>query len=90
MGQKKGQTGNPEGRPKGSKNRTTKEAKQLLEQILLGQVDNIQAALNKLQKDPARFLDACAKMFTYVLPKKSDITSDDKPLKVVKISFKHD
>jgi hypothetical protein len=90
-GFQKGIVTNPNGRKKGTQNRTTKEAKELLEQILLGQIDNIQSAFEKLYtKDPAHYLDACAKLFTYVLPKKSDITSDDKPLKVIKISFKHD
>ena len=81
MAPKKGQTNNPHGRPKGVPNRTTKEAKELLEQILLGQVENIRDALDELkEKDVARFLDSCAKLFTYVLPKKTDITSDDKPI----------
>ena len=79
----KGNTNNPNGRPKGIPNRTTKEAKELLEQILLGQVENIRDALDELkEKDVARFLDSCAKLFTYVLPKKTDITSDDKPIQV--------
>ena len=77
----KGNTNNPNGRTKGSPNRTTKEAKLLLEQILLGQIDNINDAFNDLKgKDSGRFLDACSKMFTYVLPKKTDITTDDKPI----------
>jgi len=78
---KKGQSGNKDGRRKGALNRTTKEAKAVLERVLLGQVDNIENALVKLNtKDPARYLDACSKLFTYVLPKKTDITTDDKPI----------
>ena len=69
------------GRKKGIENRTTKEAKNILEQVLLGQVDNIKSALEKIKtKDPAKYLDACSKLFTYVLPKKTDITSGDKPI----------
>ena len=69
------------GRKKGIENRTTKEAKTILEQVLLGQVDNIKSALEKIKiKDPAKYLDACSKLFTYVLPKKADITSGDKPM----------
>ena len=73
----KGNTNNPNGRPAGVPNRTTKEAKEILERVLLGQVDNIKDALDKLKaKDQARYLDACSKLFTYVLPKKTDVTSD--------------
>lgn len=72
----KGKTNNPNGRTKGSPNKTTKEARELLEQVLLGQVDNIKAALEAIKiKDPAKYLDACSKLFTYVLPKKTDITT---------------
>lgn len=80
----KGKTNNPNGRPTGSQNRTTKEAKELLEQILLGEVDNIKSALEDVKKkDPAKYLDACSKLFTYVLPKKTDVTSGDKPISSV-------
>lgn len=75
---KKGQA---KGKPKGALNRTTKEAKELLEFIMFGQLDNMKDALNTLYtKDQSRYLDACSKLFTYVLPKKTDITSDDKPI----------
>jgi hypothetical protein len=65
-------------KPKGAVNRTTKEAKEFLEFIMFGQMDNMMDALNTLyEKDQARYLDACSKLFTYVLPKKTDITSGD-------------
>ena len=68
-------------KPKGAISRTTKESREFLEFIMFGQLDNMNDALNTLyNKDPSRYLDACAKLFTYVLPKKTDITSDDKPL----------
>lgn len=74
---KKGQGG----KPKGAKNRTTKEAKEFLEFVMFGQLENINSALITLhKKDPAKYLDACSKLFTYVLPKKTDVTSDDKPI----------
>jgi len=69
------------GRVSGTPNRTTAQAKLLLEQIMYGQLDNIHEALNELKaKDNGRYLDACSRMLTYVLPKKADITSDDKPI----------
>jgi hypothetical protein len=74
---KKGQGG----KPKGALNRTTKQAKEILEKVMFGQIENISSALDSLyQKDQARYLDACSKLFTYVLPKKTDVTSDDKPI----------
>jgi len=79
----KGNTNNPNGRPAGTPNKTTKQAKEILEQVLLGQVDNIKAALELVKdKDPARYLDACAKLFTYVLPKKADITTGGEKINV--------
>ena len=52
-------------------------------------IDNIEDALNKLKsKDAARYLDSCAKLFTYVLPKKTDITTDDKPIALPDIVIK--
>jgi hypothetical protein len=85
----KGKTNNPNGKPRGTQNRTTKEAKELLEHILLGQVDHINEALNHLRlRDPARYLDSCSKLFTYVLPKKTDVTSDGEKLAPPVIVFK--
>lgn len=79
-GRRKGTT-KTGGRTAGTPNRTTAQAKELLEQIMFGQIDNINEALNNLKdKDYAKYLDACSKLFTYVLPKKTDVTSDDKPI----------
>jgi hypothetical protein len=48
---------------------------------MFGQIDNINEALDNLkEKDYSRYLDACSKLFTYVLPKKTDITSDGKAI----------
>ena len=81
QGPGKGKTNNPAGKPKGTQNRTTKEARELLEKILFGQIDNINDSLNTLRKDSdAKYLDSISKLFTYVLPKKMDVTSDDKPI----------
>ena len=76
----KGISNNPAGKPKGAQNRTTKQAKELLEKILFGQLDNVNEMFEKLKKDPQKYIDAYSKMFGYVMPKKTDVTSDDKPL----------
>ena len=79
-GRKKGTT-KTGGRSAGTPNRTTAQAKELLEQIMFGQIDNINDALDNLKdKDYAKYLDACSKLFTYVLPKKTDVTSDGERL----------
>jgi hypothetical protein len=75
--------GESKGKPKGAVNRTTKEAKELLEKILFGQLDSINEALNEIKKkDPARYIEACSKLFTYVLPKKTDITTDGEKINI--------
>jgi len=78
----KGKSNNPKGKPPGALNRTTKEAKELLEKVLFGQLDNITAAFEALKSDPARYIDAYAKMFGYVMPKKTDITSDNEKIQI--------
>jgi hypothetical protein len=80
VGRKKGhpKTG---GRSKGVQNKTTQEAKELLNDVLSGEVDNIKDSLKRVRGDSdAKYLDALSKLFPYVFPKKSDITTDDKPL----------
>jgi hypothetical protein len=48
---------------------------------MFGQLDNMEEALDKLKdKDYSRYLDACSKLFTYVLPKQTDVTSDGKAI----------
>ena len=70
------------GRPKGVPNRTTQESRELLEQILFGQIDNIEQALAKLKKDSdPRYIDAVTKLFQFVLPKKTDVTTGGEKIK---------
>ncbi len=78
----KGKTNNPKGRTKGSPNRTTKEAKEFLEFVMFGQLDNINAAFEALKKEPHKYIDAYSKMFGYVMPKKTDITTKEKILNI--------
>lgn len=73
MGQKKGQTGNPDGRPKGSQNRTTREAKEFLKQILFNEFDNIQDSLKSARDESdSKYIDLLSKLLQYVLPKQTE------------------
>jgi len=68
-------------KPKGAVNRTTKEAKEFLEFMMFGQLENMNDALNTLyEKDKRNYIDACSKLFSYVLPKKTDLTSGDEKI----------
>lgn len=69
MPYKKGQSGNPDGKPKGAKNITTREAKELLNQVMFGELRNIQVALTNLRRDdPGKYLDVLSKLMKYSLP----------------------
>jgi hypothetical protein len=77
----KGKTNNASGRTKGSPNKTTKEAKAILNSIIANQLDNIDAALEEVRADsPAKYLDLLSKFVGYVVPKKTDITTNDESI----------
>lgn len=64
---KKGQTNNPNGRPKGSPNRITKELRDVLKSVVAGELDRLPDYLSKL--DEGKRLDVLLKLLPYVLPK---------------------
>ena len=69
----KGNTNNPSGRPAGIPNRTTKEAKEFLQQILFAEFDNIQASLkNAREESDTKYIDLLSKMLQFVLPKQAE------------------
>ena len=71
MGLPKGKTNNPNGRPKGSQNRTTKEIKELLNNFISDNLDDLQAEYNNLDaKEKLQFFERVLK---YVLPQQRDI-----------------
>ena len=76
MAFKKGISGNPEGRPKGTPNKTSTEIKQTLNDILCNEIEAIPERLNQLS-DKDR-LDIVIKLLPYILPKQKEmeITND--------------
>lgn len=80
------QKGSPKfgGRKAGTPNITTKKAKLIMDSILFGEIKNIKLALSEIRKkDKAKYVDCLAKLLTYSLPKKTDLTSHDEPLPAV-------
>lgn len=74
MGQKKGQTGNPLGRPKGSQNKTTIHTKQWVQNL----IDNNRKQLEKdlLGLKPSERWQIIEKLLGYCIPKQT--ANDDK------------
>lgn len=70
------------GRKKGTPNHTTTEARELLQSILFGHFDGIGDVLDEMKdEDKAKYVDALNKMLQYVLPKKTDVTTGDEPIR---------
>ena len=84
----KGNTNNPAGKPKGTQDRTTREAKELFVKIIHGEIDHIKGALDDVrQENPAKYLDIMSKLYTYVMPRMVDVTSDGDPITRVKVEY---
>lgn len=67
-----------EGRPKGTTNKTTKQARELFVSIMEGQQQYIEESLDKIRgKDPAKYLEVLSKFYPYFIPKKVELESPD-------------
>lgn len=67
---KKGESGNPKGKPVGLKNKITQEGRELFIKIMDGQVEHIEAELALLRESSGeKYLKALASLFPYFLPK---------------------
>jgi hypothetical protein len=71
---KKGQSGNPKGRPKGAGDKVTAEARALFIQIMEGEVGHIQDSLDGLRHESAdKYLKALSGLFPYFMPKQQEL-----------------
>lgn len=67
---KKGNSGNPTGRPPGAKNQTNTEIRQAFQELVEGNLSNIENWLDEVAaKDPAKALDFLLKLSEYIVPK---------------------
>jgi len=75
----KGQTNNPNGRPKGIPNRITGEMRVILKDILAQELDRIPEYLNSIESGKDR-LEVLLKLMPYVFPKVSNVWwKEDEP-----------
>jgi len=81
MGQRKGQTGNPDGRPKGARNKITTEVKQKIDQIINNNIEKFESDLEDLE--PKDRLMIMTRLLEYVLPKNRNIEIDLQEMPVI-------
>lgn len=75
MGLPKGKTNNPDGRPAGSLNKTTKELRETLKSVLSDEIEKIPETLQQL--DPKEKLEIVVKLLPYIVPKMQSIQYKD-------------
>jgi hypothetical protein len=82
---KPGESGNANGRPKGTKNASSEKIKQFYLELLDGNLDNIQTWLTQTaSEDPARALDFLLKLSPFVIPKKQETDLNiENPLRII-------
>lgn len=85
---KRGESGNPTGRPTGAKDKTQTEIKAIFQQIVEGNIDNFQSWIDEVAKrNPERAFDMIVKLMEFTLPKlkavelKSD--AESRPMQII-------
>lgn len=70
----KGNSGNPQGRKRGSRNKAPKELSERVRMLLENNMDKLQADLDALE--PGERIKAVTKLLEYCLPKQAAITAN--------------
>lgn len=88
---KKGQSGNPKGRRKGSKNKTTEEIREAFQALIESSLPDIQKWLQQVAKEnPEKALSIVERYSDFILPKlqRTELSGGgDKPLTKVVFDF---
>jgi hypothetical protein len=69
MGLPKNRTNNPAGRPKGTRNRTTKETKDVVNSILKTNFSAAKVSQDLKKLEPRNRLDVLIKLLNFILPR---------------------
>lgn len=88
MKYQKGQSGNPEGRPLGAKDKTNKEIRETFKTLVEGNLSEIQNWITlTAQKDPAKAIDVVLKLSEFCIPKlkATELTTNLNDQKIVVI-----
>ena len=90
---KKGESGNPAGRPIGVQNKATKAIREHYQHLIEGNLDNITMWLEKVAKeDPAKALDFMLRLSPFVIHKLNavDVTTAGDPINIIMPKFTDD
>lgn len=70
---KKGQSGNPNGKPKGAKGKVSTQARELFIQVMENEMENIQNSLAILRESSdEKYLKALSGLMPYFMPKQTE------------------
>lgn len=77
---KPGQSGNPNGRPKGTPNKTTKHIREAYQKLTEDNLENMTLWLTRVaEENPERAMDLMLKLSEYIIPKlnRTEVTGQD-------------